>query len=175
MIRETCSCGASFTGPSAYVPDWRANHRHDVSKIAPSGHGDACRCGGCLCTYRPGEPHDDLWTCTLCDHRGDPVSLATVYGPDWPAVAYLCHGCEKDHDCYRLWTVHGVRPVKASENSAETTERGYLSGHKDGYAAGRADAARDVEALPGVGSFVDGTGRVVAREDAVRAARGGER
>ena len=37
MIRETCSCGASITHdvpvPMQVIEDWRANHRHDVSKI----------------------------------------------------------------------------------------------------------------------------------------------
>ncbi len=44
MISETCSCGASITADDPHtitqsrVEDWRANHRHDVSQIEPSGH-----------------------------------------------------------------------------------------------------------------------------------------
>lgn len=41
--------------------------------------------------------------CVLCGHGQESIG-GSADG------RFLCHGCDEDHDCYRRWTVHGVRP-----------------------------------------------------------------
>jgi hypothetical protein len=176
MIRETCSCGAKFKvvdenddaeWQEAAAVKWRANHRHDVSKIEPSGHDyagpitvddDALlalveqnRRAASTEQAKPPATSTDEPLVKGSENSAETTDEPPLGTPVWWDGKWWCKGSTSDSYYYehanqvpKLWE---FMPGAVAALPPEQVDARYEAGLTEGIRVGRLHAARDVQAL----------------------------